>query len=329
MPLLSVSHLSVEYPLPPQFGHNRYVRVVDDVSFGLESGEILGLVGESGTGKTVACRAIFRLLPGHHGRIASGRVDFSGRDIARLPEREMKAYRGHQIAMAFQDPLDHLDPIMTVGDQIAETVRFHRELRHAEARRRASELLASVGAPDPQPLLDRYPHRLGKADLQRVMLALALACGPKLLIVDEPTRGIDISQQAQILRLLLDLRDRNGMALIVVTSDIGAMAQICDSVAVMYAGRIVERATKTELLDEPLHPYSEGLIAARPDGVRPGEVLRSIPGRTPTAVEQIRGCRYHPRCARAEEACKFGDTQLIEVSSWRATSCRRWETLAR
>src|SRR5579885_150337 len=323
MPLLSVSHLSVEFRLP--HGH---VKAVDDVSFSLEPGEILGLVGESGAGKTVACRAIFRLLPGRRGRIASGRIDFAGRDIARLPERELGAYRGRQIAMAFQDALLHLDPALSVGEQIAETLRFHRRLGHGEARRQAIELLGEVGTPEPARRADLPPHRLGPGDRKRAMLALALACSPQLLIADEPTRGLDISQQAQILRLLLDLRDRNGMSLILATSDLGAVAQICDSVAVMYAGRIVERATKTELLEEPLHPYSEGLIRSRPDGVCAAESLRPILSAPPSPAELVRGCRYHPRCTYADDGCRFGDTQLIEISSWRATSCRRWQLLA-
>jgi peptide/nickel transport system ATP-binding protein len=332
MPLLSVSHLSVEYRvphggLPAGAATNGYLRVVDDVSFALEPGEILGLLGETGAGKTVACRAIFRLLPGHHGRIASGRIDFSGRDIARLPEAELRAYRGRQIAMVFQDGRAHLDPIMRIGEQIAETVQFHEGINHAQARRRAAELLVRAGTEDPQPQLEAFPHELGPAGLQRAMLALALACSPKLLIVDEPTRGVDIGQQARMLRLLLDLRDRQGMAVILVTSDLGAVAQACDSVAVMYAGRIVERATKTELLNEPLHPYSEGLIRSRPDGILPGETLRPIEGPPPEPSDIVRGCRYHPRCPHAQDACRFGDTQLIEISSWRATSCRRWQDL--
>ena len=323
MALLSVSHLSVDFHLP-----SRRLRAVDDVSFTIEPGEVLGLVGEGGSGKTVACRALIRLLPGRHGRIASGRVDFAGRDIVRLSEADLSAYRGRQIAMMFQDSAAQFDPVMTIGDQIAETLEFHDGLSHGDARRRAAELLHQVGLPDPQHQLNTFPHHFAGGIRQRVLIALALACSPKLLIADEPTTGLDVTVQAQILRLLLDLRDRMGFAMILVTPDLGVVAETCDVAAVMYAGRIVEQAPKSELLNRPLHPYSEALMRAQPDSIRAGAPLLSITGQPPSLAALPRGCRFHPRCPYAQDACRFGDAQLREVAPWRTSACLRWQVLA-
>ena len=323
MALLSVSHLSVDFLLP-----THRLRAVDDVSFTIEPGEVLGLVGEGGSGKSVACRALIRLLPGRNGRIASGRVDFAGRDIVRLPEADLRAYRGRQIAMMLQDSAAQFDPVMTIGDQIAETLQYHDGLRHADARRRAAELLRQVGLPDPRHQLDAFAHHFSGGMRQRVLIAMALACSPKLLIADEPTTGLDVTVQAQILRLLLDLRDRMGFAMILVTPDLGVVAETCDAAAVMYAGRIVEQAPKSELLDRPLHPYSEALMRAQPDSIRAGAPLLSITGQPPSLAALPRGCRFHPRCPYAEEACRFGDAQLREVAPWRTSACLRWQVLA-
>ncbi len=323
MALLSVSHLSVDFLLP-----THRLRAVDDVSFTIEPGEVLGLVGEGGSGKSVACRALIRLLPGRNGRIASGRVDFAGRDIVRLPEADLRAYRGRQIAMMLQDSAAQFDPVMTIGDQIAETLEYHDGLSHADARRRAEELLRQVGLPDPRHQLDAFAHHFSGGMRQRVLIAMALACSPKLLIADEPTTGLDVTVQAQILRLLLDLRDRMGFAMILVTPDLGVVAETCDAAAVMYAGRIVEQAPKSELLDRPLHPYSEALMRAQPDSIRAGAPLLSITGQPPSLAALPRGCRFHPRCPYAEEACRFGDAQLREVAPWRTSACLRWQVLA-
>ncbi len=323
MALLSVSHLSVDFLLP-----THRLRAVDDVSFTIEPGEVLGLVGEGGSGKSVACRALIRLLPGRNGRIASGRVDFAGRDIVRLPEADLRAYRGRQIAMMLQDSAAQFDPVMTIGDQIAETLQYHDGLSHADARRRAAELLRQVGLPDPRHQLDAFAHHFSGGMRQRALIAMALACSPKLLIADEPTTGLDVTVQAQILRLLLDLRDRMGFAMILVTPDLGVVAETCDAAAVMYAGRIVEQAPKSELLDRPLHPYSEALMRAQPDSIRAGAPLLSITGQPPSLAAVPRGCRFHPRCPYAEEACRFGDAQLREVAPWRTSACLRWQVLA-
>ncbi len=322
MALLSVSHLSVDFHTP--FGR---LRAVDDISFTIEPGEVLGFVGEGGCGKSVACRALIRLLPGHNGRIASGRVDFAGSDIARLPEADLRAYRGRRITMMFQNSASQFDPVVTIGDQIAESLEFHDRLSHGDARRRAAELLRQVGLPDPEHQLDAFAHQLSAGMRQRALIASALACSPKLLIADEPTAGLDVTVQAQILRLLLDLRDRLGFALILVTPDLGVVAQACDSAAVMYAGRIVEQAPKRDLLDRPLHPYSEALMRAQPDAVRAGVPLLSIAGQSPSIADLPRGCRFQPRCPHAEERCCFGDVQPAQVGPGRTSACLRWEVL--
>ena len=323
MALLSVSHLSVDFHMP-----TGRLRAVDDVSFSIERGEVLGLIGESGAGKSVACRALIRLLPGRNGRIASGRVDFAGRDIVRLPEADLRAYRGRQIAMMFQDAISQFDPVMTIGDQIAESLQFHDGLSPGEARRQVIELLRQVGLPDPPHQFDAFSHQFSSGMRQRVSIAMALACSPKLLIADEPTTGLDATVQAQILRLLLDLRDRLGFAMILVTPDLGVVAETCDVAAVMYAGRIVEQAPKRELLNRPLHPYSEALMRAQPDTVRTGAPLLSITGQPPSPAALPRGCRFHPRCPYAEESCRFGDAQLTQVAPWRTSACLRWQVLA-
>ena len=324
MALLSVSHLSVDFHI-----QRKRFRAVDDVSFSIEPGEVLGLVGESEAGKTVACRALIRLLPGRNGRIASGRVDVAGRDIVRLPEADLRPYRGRQIAMMFQDPVSQFDPVMSVGAQIAEAIEFHDGHSHAEARAHAVEWLRLVGMPDPKHQYDAFPHQFSGGLRRRVLIALSLAGSPKLLVADEPTAGLDMTVQAQILRLLLDLRDRLGFAMILVTQDLGVMAETCDAAAVMYAGRIVEQAPKRELLNRPLHPYSETLMRALPDAIQPGAPLLSIVGQPPGMAALPRGCRFHPRCPYAEDGCRFGDAQLVEVAPWRTSACLRWQVLDR
>jgi peptide/nickel transport system ATP-binding protein len=324
MPLLSIIHLTVEYP-----SDAGWLRVVDDASFAVEPGEILALVGERGSGKSLACRAILRLLPGRHGRIASGRIDFAGRDISGLEDSELIPYRGRHIAMIFQDPAGFFDPTVPVGEQLIEPLQLHDKITRIAARQRATELLQRVGIADTLACLEAYPLNLPLGLRWRAMIAAGISREPRLLIVDQPAGGLELTVQAQIVRLLLDLRDRTGMAMILVARDLGAFAQIADSVAVMYAGRIVERAPKSELLRHPLHPYSEGLLRARPDSSPSGGQLPELPGEPPSPAALPSGCRFHPRCPLADEACRFGDVQLAEISSWRATACRHWDRIPR
>jgi len=319
MALLEVEDLSVEFATPAGA-----LRAVDRVSFGLAEGEVLGIVGESGSGKTVACRSILHLLPSARARIAGGRARFEGRDLLTLPERELRHLRGSHLAMIFQNPSTHLDPLMTVGRQVAEPLIYHRGLSAREARRAAIELLARVGIPDPGHNVDAHPHRFSGGMRQRAMIAAAIACEPRLLIADEPTTALDVTVQAQILRLLLDLRDRTGLSIILITHDLGIVAATCDHVAVMYAGRIMEQASKAELLRRPLHPYTRGLIRSRPTAAARGRELPSIEGQPPPLADPPPGCRFHPRCTHAEPRCETGIPLPEPATPTHATACIRW-----
>jgi peptide/nickel transport system ATP-binding protein len=323
-PVLEVENLTVEFT-----SRGAPLRAVDGVSFELGEGEVLGLVGESGSGKTVTCRALIRLLPSQRARITEGAVRLGGRDLMTLPESAMQRVRGGQIGMIFQNPMSHLDPVMTVGEQIGEALRFHKGLTRRDAALHAVELLRQVGIPDPALRSRSYPHELSGGMRQRAMIAVALAGEPGILIADEPTTALDVTVQAQILRLLLDLRDRAGLSIILITHDLGVVAETCESMAVMYAGRIVERADKRALLRAPLHPYSEGLIHSQPGAGAPLAELPSIPGQPPSLADLPEGCRFHPRCAYAIAHCREVRPPLAEVGEGRRSACLRWQELAR
>jgi len=312
MTLLTVRNLSI--------GVGRQL-IVEDVDLDLRDGEVLGLVGESGSGKTVTCRALARLLPRGQLHIASGSVQFNGRDLTRLSEEEMRKVRGVEIGMIFQNPGSHLDPVMRIGDQIAESVRYHEGTSMAEGRARAVELLRQVGIPDPARRVDAYPHEFSGGMRQRAMIAIALACNPKLLIADEPTTALDVTVQAQVLRLLLDLRDRLGLAILLVTHNLGVVAQTCDSLAVMYAGRVMERGATRELLRTPAHPYTEALLKCQPGSAKPAALLPAIPGQPPSASAFPDGCRFHPRCPRAAAQCQERRPELRPLDRERMAAC--------
>jgi peptide/nickel transport system ATP-binding protein len=320
-PLLEVEDLTVEFTTP-----GGVVRAVDRVSFALGHAGVLGLVGESGSGKTVTCRALMRLLPSR-ASIVAGHARIAGVDLLTLDEGEMTAVRGSTIGMIFQNPMTHLDPVMTIGEQIAEPLRALRGMTRRGALARAEELLRRVGIPDPKARLRSYPHQFSGGMRQRALVAAALACGPKLLIADEPTTALDVTVQAQILQLLLELRARSGLAIILISHDLGVVAQTCDAIAVMYAGRIVERADKRSLLRWPLHPYTKGLIGSQPGAGAPQTPLPSIPGQPPSLADLPTGCRFHPRCAYAERACQIEQPPLVEPVPGHATACRRWRVL--
>jgi oligopeptide/dipeptide ABC transporter ATP-binding protein len=322
LPLLEVDGLTVEFATAAGS-----FRAADDVSFALGTGEVLGLVGESGSGKTVTCRALMRLLPSRQARVVAGSVRIDGVDLMALAEAEMMRVRGVTIGMIFQNPMTHLDPVMTIGDQIAEALRVHQGFSRATALERAVDLLRQVGIPDPARRIRSYPHEFSGGMRQRAMIAGALACGPKLLIADEPTTALDVTVQAQILRLLLELRDRTGLAIILISHDLGVVAQICDTIAVMYAGRIVERAAKRELLRRPRHPYTLGLIGSQPGAAPPLQELPSIGGQPPSLIDLPRGCSFHPRCAFAESACRLSPPPLVDVAPGHRTACLRWRAL--
>ena len=279
------------------------IALVDNVSFTLEAGEMLGLVGESGSGKTVTCRALMRLLPGDGLRISGGEVVLDGRDILPLSEGQMSAVRGREIGMIFQNPTSHLNPVMTIGEQIAESRRLHFAANRRQAREDALALLRQVGIPDPQNRLNSYPHEFSGGMRQRAMIAVALAPEPRLLIADEPTTALDVTVQMQLLRLLSDLRAELGLAVIMITHDLGVVAQTCDRIAVMYGGRLCEVGDKREVLAGPLHPYTRGLIDCQPASEGGRGRLTIIDGQPPSADHFPSGCRFHPRCRRADEAC--------------------------
>ncbi len=301
------------------------VRLVEDVDLDLEQGQVLGLVGESGSGKSLTCQALMRLLP--PGLHASGEIVLDGRDLTGLSEAGMRKVRGVEMGMIFQNPGSRLDPVMTIGEQIIESIRYHEGVSRAICRARAVELLRQVGIPDAANRLDSYPFEFSGGMRQRVMIAMALACRPKVLIADEPTTALDVTVQAQVLRLLLDLRDRLGLAILLVTHNLGVVAQTCDQVYVMYAGRVMERGPKRALLRAPAHPYTEALLRCQPGAARPAGMLPAIPGQAPAADAFPEGCRFHPRCPRAEAACRESLPLLHKVAPQRLAACHLAEAL--
>ena len=294
------------------------VRAVDGISFEIEAGKTLGIVGESGCGKSVTALSIMGLLPTPPARVEDGSVLFEGRDLTTLPERRLEDVRGAEIGIIFQDPMTSLNPTLTIGTQITETLRRHLDLDKQAARRRAIELLEEVRIPNAERRLADYPHRYSGGMRQRVMIAIAISCNPKLLIADEPTTALDVTVQAQVLDLLEDLRRDHHMAMIVITHDMGVVAEVADDVVVMYAGQVVEQAPADELFDHPEHPYTEALLSALPqmedEGVRDGR-LTTIPGRPPDLVDPPPACRFAPRCPYADlgDSCTTTPPELREV----------------
>lgn len=302
------------------------VRSVDDVSFTIEQGETLSLVGESGCGKSVTALSMMRLVSAP-GRVVGGEVLFEGRDLLKLSPAEMRAIRGDDIAMIFQDPMTSLNPVYTVGEQIAEAIRLHRKVSKREAWNQAIEAMRDVTIPAPEIRAKTYPHEMSGGMRQRVMIAMALACDPKLLIADEPTTALDVTIQAQILELLTELREKRHLALLLITHDLGVVAETSDRVAVMYAGKIVEEGSAKELFKHPRHPYTEGLLRAVPrlDEQREGrrKRLQTIEGVVPNPLELPPGCRFAPRCPHAQGTCSEGEIELIPVSDQHLSRCIR------
>ena len=285
------------------------VNAIEDVSFSLGEGEILGIVGESGSGKSVTALSIMGLLPSPPARIAAGQVRFAGQTLTGLSERQMQPIRGPGIGMIFQEPMTSLNPVFSIGEQIMETIRAHERLPQAQLRARAIAMLDKVGIPAAARRLDDYPHQMSGGQRQRVMIAMALACRPRLLIADEPTTALDVTIQAQILDLLMDLRDEFGMAIIIITHNMGVIAETADRVAVMYAGRVIEEAPVARIFDHPLHPYTRGLLECVPSLTEDRPRLVAIPGTLPEPMRRPPGCRFAPRCAHAQPAC----TQSVPV----------------
>lgn len=299
------------------------ITAVEDVNFSLEPGEILGIVGESGSGKSVTALTIMGLLPQPPARVAHGEVVFSGETLTRLSDSRMQKIRGPGIGMIFQEPMTSLNPIFTIGDQITETLRAHERGSRASLQARALEMLERVGIPSAARRMDDYPHQLSGGQRQRVMIAMALACRPRLLIADEPTTALDVTIQAQILDLLLDLRKELGMAVIIITHNMGVIAETADRVLVMYAGRIVEQAPVETIFDRPLHPYTKGLLSCVPSLEGELDRLQAIPGALPDPRRRPAGCRFAPRCGYAVPECAEGIPPLARFAPEHLAACIR------
>ncbi len=313
--LLSVRGLRTEFHTD-----QGVARAVDGVSFDLPAGGTLALVGESGCGKSVTALSILRLIPNPPGRIAAGEVLFDGRNLLALEAREMRRIRGNDITMIFQEPMTSMNPVFRIGDQIAAVIRLHRGLSKKEARREAIALMDRVGIPAAASRVDDYPHQMSGGMLQRVMIAMALACGPRLLIADEPTTALDVTIQAQILDLLNRLRAETGMSVLLITHDLGVVAETAEQVVVMYAGRVVETAPVRALFAEPKHPYTQALFASLP-AISRGKRLTSIPGSVPAATSFPTGCRFHPRCAHAMPVCSLREPPLLDTGNGHQAAC--------
>ena len=316
-PVLAVEDLRTHF-----YTQDGVTRAVDGVGFTVAAGETVGIVGESGCGKSVTALSIMRLLPPKMGRTVSGSVRLDGRELLDLSEAEMRQVRGNQIAMIFQEPMTSLNPVLTIGDQIAEAVIIHQKASQAEAMRRAADMLRLVRIPDAERRLRDYPHQFSGGMRQRVMIAMALSCNPKLLIADEPTTALDVTIQAQILRLMLELKERFGAAVMLITHDLGVVAETCQRVIVMYAGRKVEEAGVFDLFDRPLHPYTRGLMASTPHRRPAGNRrLAEIPGIVPSLREPIPGCPFAPRCPLVTERCRVEMPPFEARSPGHAAAC--------
>ena len=315
-PILSVEHLSVSFPM----GRDRLV-AVNDASFDVRPGELVGIVGESGSGKSVTALAIMGLLPDT--AQFSGRIAFEGEDLLKLPKRRMRDLRGRKLGMIFQEPMTSLNPVFTIGDQISEAIRAHEAVSRKAAWDRAAELLDKVGIPSPRSRLNDYPHQLSGGMRQRVMIAIALSASPQLLIADEPTTALDVTIQAQLLDLLNDLREEFGTAILLITHNMGVMAEVADRAVVMYASRVIEQAAIADLFDRPQHPYTEGLLGSTPEMGSGAHRLRTIPGGLPNLAELPQGCLFSPRCPKVIAACHAAQPPLLPVGGTQRAACIR------
>ncbi|MBV8536780.1 MAG: ABC transporter ATP-binding protein [Alphaproteobacteria bacterium] len=326
-PLLEIEDLRTQF-----FTRDGVVRAVDGVSCAVSPGETLAVVGESGCGKSVTALSVLRLVPSPPGRIVAGSIRFQGRDLLRASEAEMRDIRGNEISMIFQEPMTSLNPVLTIGRQVGETLRLHQGLDARAAHDRAVEMLRLVHIPEPERRVAQYPHQLSGGMRQRVMIAMALACNPRLLIADEPTTALDVTIQAQILDLMRELKAKIGAAIILITHDLGVVAEMAQRVVVMYAGRKVEEAPVEALFRRPLHPYTSGLLASVP---RLGSTLRDarhrlseIPGLVPSLREEIRGCAFAPRCPLATDRCRRETPVLEAQGDGRVVACFEWQRAA-
>jgi len=315
-PLLDVRGLVTEF-----HSSEGVFKAVDGVSFAVARGETLGIVGESGCGKSVTSLSVMGLIPRPPGKIPAGEIVFEGRDLLTLDPRQMRDVRGNDISMIFQEPMTSLNPVYTVGQQIMEGILLHEDISEAEARKRAIDMLRLVRIPSPESRVDDYPHQMSGGMRQRVMIAMALACNPKLLIADEPTTALDVTIQAQILDLMRDLRERTGTAIMLITHDLGVIAELADRVVVMYAGKVVEEARVGDLFTDPQHPYTLGLLGSIPKLDVEEERLATIEGSVPNPYNMPAGCKFNPRCPFADDKCRQDVPVLAEVKPGHKVAC--------
>ena len=315
--ILEVQDLEIRYVTDEET-----VRAVNDISFSLKEGEFFGLVGDTGACTTTTALGIMGLVPDPPGEVVGGSIVFDGQDLLKLPEKQMREIRGGKISMIFQDPMTSLNPVMTVGDQIAEVVLLHNKMSKAQAKKRAMEMLEQVGIPGSR--CDDYPHQFSGGMKQRVVIAIALACSPKLLIADEPTTALDVTIQAQVLELMRKLKETYNTSMILITHDLGVVAKICDKVAVVYAGEIIETGTLKEIYTDKRHPYTIGLFDSLPDIENDASTLKVIQGSVPDPSDLPDGCKFHPRCPYATEACKTGRVPLTLLEGTHMVRCNRY-----
>ncbi|MBP1774155.1 MAG: oligopeptide/dipeptide transporter, ATPase subunit [candidate division NC10 bacterium] len=315
-PLLSIRNLSVQF-----FTYQGVVRALEGIDLMIQRGEILGLVGETGCGKSVLARSILRLVPDPPGKITQGEIRFKGEDILRVNGKRLREIRGNEISMIFQEPMSSLNPVFTIGNQMAEVVILHQRVKRDRARAICLEMLSQVKMPDPDRVLSKYPHELSGGMKQRAMIAMELSCRPALLIADEPTTALDVTVQGQVLTILDDLVRRIGASVLFISHDLGVIAQLCDRVSVMYAGRVVETAPVEALFARPRHPYTVGLLQAIPSMHEERDSLMTIPGVVPRLIDPPPGCRFAPRCAKRFEPCDRVVPPLSEVEPGHAVAC--------
>jgi len=314
--LLSIRNLKTHF-----YTAGRTVRALDGVSFDIEEGGVFGLVGETGCGKSVTALSVLRLIPQPPGKIVEGQIYFRGKDLLALPEEEMRSVRGKEISMIFQEPMTSLNPVFRIGDQMTEVIMLHQKKDHAKALEKALEMLERVRIPDAGRVVRQFPHQLSGGMRQRVMIAMELSCCPHLLIADEPTTALDVTIQAQILRLIKEMRREFHTSILLITHDLGVIAEMCDRVAVMYAGSIVEQAAVQTIFNDPKHPYTRGLWGAIPREDEERESLAMIPGVVPDLSSPLRGCKFNPRCSSRFDFCEQGVPPLFEWTPGHSVAC--------
>ncbi|MEK3989000.1 ABC transporter ATP-binding protein [Robertmurraya sp. FSL R5-0851] len=315
-PVLDVKQLQTTF-----FSTDGEIPAVDQISFSVNKGEILGIVGESGCGKSVTSLSIMKLIPQPPGKITNGEIWLNGENLVQASEKRMREIRGNEVAMIFQEPMTSLNPLFTIGNQLIEGIRIHKKMSKKEARNEAIQMLKLVGLPRAEQIIDEYPHQLSGGMRQRVMIAMALSCHPRLLIADEPTTALDVTIQAQILALMKDLNEKLDTAIVMITHDLGVVADLCQRVIVMYAGKIVEEAEVRDIFKNPKHPYTMGLLQSVPDVREKKERLYSIPGNVPKPGSIQKGCRFAARCEKAHDRCFIEDPKLYQLENGQSVRC--------